>query len=331
MSVIFFQLLLGLTSVTDDRDNDELIIINNFPEYDEHFMERPHRFALSEDYIYTVDMSQHVIHKFSKDGTYLEDIGREGSGPEEFERPYLIDYQPQNNMLYVVDQGNRRMQMIDKTTGEWDTYAIGDYIPQSFIVNDHIYKFSADLLAPAHRFKLIESFDVDGNKVATFGHMHSYREITPAFLNRPHYAIHNNDIFIAFHFLPYLQVYDKQGELIKDIKLEHPHYEEGYEYNTSREPHQGSGFRPKGLFRGFSIVDDDYFFALSEQDYLADGNLLIDQFDRDGQFVQRYEKTMDLDFIFDVKVTNEDDQLKIYLLAQQDDIPQFFILTPAAF
>jgi hypothetical protein len=54
----------------------------------------------SEGNIYVLDRENCRIQKFDKDGNYLQTIGRKGQGPGEFERPYRISFDSQQN-IYV--------------------------------------------------------------------------------------------------------------------------------------------------------------------------------------------------------------------------------------
>lgn len=59
--------------------------------------------------IYAVDMNNHRLQKFSKDGTFIFSVGRKGSGPEAFNEPRDVAVDEARN-VYVVDTWNSRIQ-----------------------------------------------------------------------------------------------------------------------------------------------------------------------------------------------------------------------------
>jgi streptogramin lyase len=51
--------------------------------------------------------------KFSKDGRYIKEWGRTGSGPGEFNQPHALDIDPQGR-VFVADRSNNRLQIFDQ-------------------------------------------------------------------------------------------------------------------------------------------------------------------------------------------------------------------------
>jgi len=54
--------------------------------------------------IYILERGNHRIQKFDKNGQFLQTIGKKGQGPGEFERPYSL-FLDKNNNIYVSDRG----------------------------------------------------------------------------------------------------------------------------------------------------------------------------------------------------------------------------------
>lgn len=57
--------------------------------------------------------SNNRIVKFSKDGQYIKEWGKSGSGPGEFNQPHAIDIDPQGR-IFVADRSNNRLQIFDQ-------------------------------------------------------------------------------------------------------------------------------------------------------------------------------------------------------------------------
>ncbi|XP_075980968.1 tripartite motif-containing protein 2-like isoform X2 [Anticarsia gemmatalis] len=62
--------------------------------------------------IYITDKWKHCIHVFSKDGEYLRSVGQKGSRVGTFRSPEGIATDNANQLIYVVDTGNDRIQVI---------------------------------------------------------------------------------------------------------------------------------------------------------------------------------------------------------------------------
>jgi len=80
---------------------------------EEQFFNIPVDITISkEGLIYILDSRDKNIKIFHKDGNFIKCIGREGSGPGDFKRPWIIKLI--EDSLYVVDTGNRRIQILNK-------------------------------------------------------------------------------------------------------------------------------------------------------------------------------------------------------------------------
>ncbi|XP_063830655.1 tripartite motif-containing protein 2-like [Ostrinia nubilalis] len=62
--------------------------------------------------VYVTDKWKHCIHVFSKDGEFLRTVGQKGSRPGMFRSPEGIATDNANQLLYVVDTGNDRVQIL---------------------------------------------------------------------------------------------------------------------------------------------------------------------------------------------------------------------------
>jgi DNA-binding beta-propeller fold protein YncE len=51
---------------------------------------------------------------YHKNSTFLFRFGKEGSGAGEFNFPFGIAYEHNNNRIIVADEGNNRIQVFDK-------------------------------------------------------------------------------------------------------------------------------------------------------------------------------------------------------------------------
>ena len=56
---------------------------------------------------------EHKIQKISMDGSYTESVGKQGSGPLEFNNPFGITISPITGHIYIVDHYNHRIQVLN--------------------------------------------------------------------------------------------------------------------------------------------------------------------------------------------------------------------------
>ena len=53
------------------------------------------------------------VHKFTAEGVFLTAVGTRGNGPLQFSQPSDMAYNAESRMLYVVDKGNNRVQVLN--------------------------------------------------------------------------------------------------------------------------------------------------------------------------------------------------------------------------
>ncbi len=82
------------------------------------------------------------IVKFDKDGKYIKEWGKKGSGPGEFDTPHELVMDPQGRLL-VADRGNSRIQVFDqegKFITQWKQYGR----PSGIFLDRNNMLYSAD-------------------------------------------------------------------------------------------------------------------------------------------------------------------------------------------
>ena len=67
----------------------------------------------SDNNILVVDWNNHRIQKFTSDGQFLTAVGTHGNSPLQFYHPRGITVNSNNNKVYVADEGNNRVQVLD--------------------------------------------------------------------------------------------------------------------------------------------------------------------------------------------------------------------------
>jgi DNA-binding beta-propeller fold protein YncE len=88
--------------------------------------------------------------KFDKNGKYIKEWGRMGSGPGEFRTPHALAFDSKGR-LFVADRGNHRIQIFDqdgKRLGEWKQFSrvSGLFIDKS----DRLYAIDSESSPERH-------------------------------------------------------------------------------------------------------------------------------------------------------------------------------------
>ena len=79
----------------------------------------------SDGNILVADVSNNRIQKFTSNGTFIKKVGEKGKDPLEFYNPVGIAIHPLNNKVYVADNGNCRVQILNPDLTFSSTIPIG--------------------------------------------------------------------------------------------------------------------------------------------------------------------------------------------------------------
>ena len=83
------------------------------------------------------------IVKFTKDGKYIKEWGRMGSGPGEFRTPHSLAFDSRGR-LFVADRGNHRIQIFDQEGKLLDTWRQFGRISSVFIKGDMLWAIDSE-------------------------------------------------------------------------------------------------------------------------------------------------------------------------------------------
>ena len=120
--------------------------------------------------ILVVDNGNHCIQKFTSDGQLLHAVGVKGEGPLQFNRPIGIAFNTTNNKIYVADQFNDRVQVLNPDLTFYKSFGAygsskGRFLYPAGVSCDETGKvFIADWLN--HR---IQVFTAEGRFLKSFG------------------------------------------------------------------------------------------------------------------------------------------------------------------
>ncbi|MFC1563793.1 6-bladed beta-propeller [candidate division KSB1 bacterium] len=200
---------------------------------DEYILNCPRDISLdSKENIYIADDEDHNIKKFNKDGIYIETIGREGQGPNEFHYPHNIQIDIHDN-FYIQSTDGSGLKMFNK---QWKYITS---FKDHFIGHPTEYKIIDEetmlvsYLSGIHPEYFLFIVDRDGKILKKFGEVRQYDHLSmkangyKAFIN----IDRNKNIYTSFLYQNRIEKYSPDGQLMMKISREMP-YEESLNYFT---------------------------------------------------------------------------------------------------
>ena len=229
--------------------------------------------------IYVSDIKANEVLVFERDGRFIMKIGHTGQGPGEFN---LVGRALMTGRgLAVLDRSNARIQYFDdrgrfansvKLTKSYGDMAIGTE-GTLFVIS-----------MPYATGEIISAIDADGRVKATFGRP------PQALFNKPSLRVcwprmgPRGELYIAYWFFPFIQVYSSSGELRTLFEIRYSPIQERLANNEARTKAVPGGARVMGAGIIEAIdVDEDGFYVLYRGERIE-----ILEFKRDGTFVKTF-------------------------------------------
>ena len=122
-----------------------------------------------EGNIYVLDSGNHRIQKFSREGVYLETIGREGEGPVEFMYPVALDidwqgnlvvFEPNRYRIHVISPDGQSDKFLDKVIDS-GVFDLGCLPSGGFMAFANIAQPYREGV-PVQKIKCLKLYDADG-------------------------------------------------------------------------------------------------------------------------------------------------------------------------
>ena len=172
----------------------------------------------NDDNIYIVDYS-HRIQKFNSTGGFIASVGTHGSNPLQFSHPVGIGFNKKNDKLYVCDQSNNRVQVLETNLTYHSSFGsqgsgngqLKNPLGVAFDSSGNVY--IADY--SDHR---IQVFTPEGKFIRKFGNQGS----GPGQLNNPYsVALDSSDmIYVADCNNHRICVFSPEGQFLKSFGSE---------------------------------------------------------------------------------------------------------------
>ena len=191
--------------------------------------------------IYILDSKDNNIKIFREDGSFIKYFSREGSGPGEFKRPWILDILEEE--IYVADTGNRRIQVFTKDGQYLRSFKVPVDFGQGmkFDSKGNIYLNTKGFRSP----KIISVYNSEGHFIREIGDLEGKsfeffdftlikkqirnREIPDSFKNDLLLIVDNNGYLFAVHrALNKFKKFSPKGELFAEIEIKAEEYKNIY-------------------------------------------------------------------------------------------------------
>lgn len=238
--------------------------------------------SLSSDlnqFLYVADMGGAKIIQFTLDGEYVRSFGRDGRGPGEFSGNINVDNNARGDTILVHDFSNYTVSLFAET---------GEFLKDFSLDERHNaeFQFANNLLVTGHALppfvttfgdeKLLHIFDKNGNFIRKFGDFIEFEEEIPAIMQKFFYDIHDERIHLVFLYFPIYRIYDLEGELLVEQKLDsltNTNIQKNQEAKTFKNLPVTGTADVSSIFGGVQVVNNRVFIPVKNDDYFQ-----IDEF-----------------------------------------------------
>ena len=170
------------------------------------------------DNIYVVDYGNHRIQKFTSTGEFTATVGTKGSNPLQFHFPVGIGFNKKNGKLYVCDNCNNRIQVLETNLTHQSNFGSRLKNPLDLAFDSTGNVYVADV-----NNHCIQTFTPNGQFLHRFGTEQSQNPVS--------IAIHGDMVYVAERDHHRLSVFSSEGKFLKSFGLKG---EAQGQFNSSR-------------------------------------------------------------------------------------------------
>ncbi len=224
-----------------------------------------------------VDQRMNRVMMYGPEGEYLDQFGRPGRGPTEFNFLRAIDIGP-DGVVRVLDEGNLRVSVLD-TAG--DSLHLVDTQRLPFLAKDFCYMEGLHFFVTARPQGLVEGLDPDGEIVVSFGAPDPLENLPAGSARESSEETMYGGmitcvprlerVIVASRFTPDVWAFDTRGRLIwhtllQDYKAMRKVLVDGSSTATTFAFDDPSGTH--NTLAGLASLDDEVFVQLASLDWV---------------------------------------------------------------
>jgi len=179
-----------------------------------------------EGNIYVLDSGNHRIQKFSREGVYLETIGREGEGPVEFMYPVALDidwqgnlvvFEPNRYRIHIISPDGQSDKFLDKVIDS-GVFDLGCLPSGGFMAFANIAQPYREGV-PVQKIKCLKLYDADGRFLRSLIDCTDFGSLRNTINNNYVYYDSGEDgsIYVAFRYQNRVEKYTLKGKLLWSV------------------------------------------------------------------------------------------------------------------
>ncbi|MBC7349701.1 MAG: 6-bladed beta-propeller [Candidatus Aminicenantes bacterium] len=270
-----------------------------------------------------LDSRQAKVFVFSESGDLISAFGKVGQGPGEFSFPTKVFFYEDN--VCVFDQSAHNLQIFDlkghfkKLIKLYPSYS-------DILINNQGQIFCARLLKFEQPY-LIDLLDQNGERVLSFGQPLKLENIPLGLLNDLKLAFFNDYVLAASRTTGYINIYSKQGNLVKEIDALKIYLNKEVNDNINRFKNfdRTKPATYSHIFESIKTNENSIYFLRSRPGVyeILEMNELFKL-----ENVYKIETKGILAIDFDIALTQERDKPKFYLIDYEEEKIRILILTP---
>ena len=162
------------------------------------------------DNIYVVDNNNHRIQKFTSTGDFTAAVGTQGRNPLQFDNPLGIGFNKKNGKLYVCDQSNHGIQVLETDLTHHISFESSGSEKERSLLYDVAFDSTGNVYATDMTNKCIKTFTPDGQFLQKFG--------TGQLQGSHSIAIHDDMVYVAEGDHNRVSVFSSQGKFLKSFR-----------------------------------------------------------------------------------------------------------------
>jgi hypothetical protein len=270
-----------------------------------------------------LDSREAKVFVFSESDDLISAFGKVGQGPGEFSFPMKVFIY--NDNICVFDPTAHNLQFFD-LKGNFKKL-IKLYSSYSDILIDNQGRIFCARLLKFEQPYLIDLLDQNGKRILSFGQPLKLENIPMNLLNDVKLAFYNEYVLAASRTTGYINIYNKQGNLIKDIDTLKNYLHKEVKDNINKFKKFNRPKRPaySHIFESIKTNGNSIYFLHSRPGVyeILEMNELFNL-----ENVYKIETKGILAVDFDIAATQETDQLKFYLIDHEEEKTRILILNP---
>lgn len=248
-----------------------------------------------------VEQRPSTVYLFKKDGSYIGEAGKKGRGPGEYS--FVNRVSLFGDGIILNDEGNAKIIAFDQQENE--LYSFGPDFLSAYIIGSTkgVLLFPYYNQVAGRDASLYSLLDRSGNKIGDFGNIPPKIEALPSY-PQLNLSFFNDKIYVLPLPSETVYRYNIEEDNYKSIQLKGRDYSTEFKKIEDSFPDVSESIRTK--FVDMKVNEDGIFVSIFHS------GLIIDQYDLEGNYVQRFNFKGEYSDDKELKFTPEDRYIRSF-------------------